>query len=146
MDLPFDTTHESTKLAEVREREEEDLAHILSGKYGMSYVDLSQHDIDGDALRIIPEVEARAAETVAFEKVAKVLSIAVHNPNNPAYVKLAENLEKRGYMTKKFLISQRSLDRALVRYADLSLAQKSRAGVFTFEPEMVEKIRSEGAS
>ena len=41
MDLPFDTEHEKTKLAQVREREEEDIASILSDKYGMSYIDLS---------------------------------------------------------------------------------------------------------
>lgn len=146
MDLPFDITNETTKLAEVREREEEDLAHILSEKYGMSYVNLLLHDIDNDALRIIPEGEARAAETAAFEKVAKVLSIAVHNPNNPEYIKLTEDLTKRGFALKKFLISGKSLEKALSRYADLSLAKKSRAGIFTVEPELLEKLVKESAT
>jgi type IV pilus assembly protein PilB len=146
MDLPFDTTNETTKLAEVREREEEDLAHILSDKYGMGYVDLSQRDIDNDALRIIPEADARAAGAVAFEKVAKVLSVAVQNPNNPAYAKLSEDLKGRGFTLKGFLASEKSLEKAFSRYADLSFATKSRAGVFTVAPETLEKLTKESAA
>ena len=146
MDLPFDVTRETAKLAEVREREEEDLAHILSEKYGMAYADLSIHDIDHDALRIIPEEQARAAETVAFEKVSKMLSIAVHNPNNSAYVKLAEDLTRLGFTLKKFLISERSLEKALLQYADLSLAKKSQAGIFTIAPEILEKLSKESVA
>ncbi len=146
MDVPFNVENESAKIAEVREREEEDLAHILSDKYGMSYVDLSSHDIDSDALRTIPEEEARVAGAIAFEKVAKALSVGIQNPNNPAYVKLAESLEERGYTIKKFLISPKSLEKALSRYADLSLAKKSRAGVFTFAPEILEKLNKENAT
>ena len=146
MDLPFDTTNETSKIAEVREREEEDVARILSDKYGMTYVDLSSHDIDGDALRTIPEEQARTAEAVAFEKVSKVVSLAIHNPNNPAYTKLIDELEKRGFTIKKFLISEKSLEKALSRYADLSLAKKSRAGVFTFDPEMLDKMTKENAT
>jgi type IV pilus assembly protein PilB len=140
MDLPFDVKSEETKIHNIREREEEDLAHVLSEKYGISYMDLSSHDIDGDALRTIPEEEARAAEAAAFEKTAKTLSIGLHNPNNPAYKKLAEDLKGRGYDLKEFLISQKSLQMALSRYADLSLAKKSRAGVFTFDPKMLDSL------
>jgi type IV pilus assembly protein PilB len=146
MDLPFDLKKEGDKLSEVRDHEEEDLARILSDKYGMSYVDLSSHDIDGDALRTIPEKDARAAGAVAFEKVAKVLSIGVNNPNNPEYIKLAADLKERGYDIKGFLISEKSLGKALARYADLSLAKKSKVGVFTVTPEMLKKLTSESAT
>ena len=83
MDLPFSIKQETEKLAETREREEEDVAHILSSKYGMGYADLSIQEVDNDALRIITEEEARLAEAVAFAKVAKALSVAVHNQTTP---------------------------------------------------------------
>ncbi len=146
MDLPFDTTQETKKLAEVREREEEDLAHILSDKYGMGYVDLSSQEVDNDALRIIPEAQAREAETVAFAKVARVISIAVHNPNNPAYMKLSEDLKTSGFTLKGFLASKKSIEKALAQYGDLSLATKSRAGVFTVAPETLAKLTKESAT
>ncbi|MDD3531651.1 MAG: GspE/PulE family protein [Candidatus Pacebacteria bacterium] len=143
MDLPFSIKQETEKLAEVREREEEDVAHILSSKYGMDYADLSIQDVDNDALRIISEDEARLAETVAFAKVAKALSLAVHNPNNPALAKIRENLISRGYQLKEFLVSRRSLDIALARYVDLSYAAESKAGTFKVPAEALEKLASE---
>jgi type IV pilus assembly protein PilB len=146
MDLPFDTSNESEKLLEVREHEEEDLARILAEKYGLAYVNLSAHNIDNDALRIVPEEQARAAGAAAFEKVAKVLSVAVHNPSNPEFIKLTDELGKLGYIVNKFLISAKSLDKLLERYADLSLAKKSQAGVFTISPESLEKLAKETTS
>lgn len=140
MDLPFDITKEGTKLTEIREREEEDVAKILSEKYGMAYVDLSLKDVDGDALRVIPEETARAAEAVAFVKTAKVISLAIHNPNNSTLPSLIEDLTRREFSLQKFLISQKSLDKALARYSDLSLAVVSRAGMFTIPQETLDKL------
>ncbi len=144
MDLPFDTEHETTKLAQVREREEEDLAQILAERYDASYVDLSLKEIDNDALRIIPEEQARPAEAAAFAKAAKTLSLAMHNPNNPALAALLEDLASRGFLVHKFLVSKKSLEKVLERYKDLSFATESKAGVFVVTPETLEKIAREG--
>lgn len=138
--VPFDTEHEDRELAEIREREEEDLARILSEKYGMTYADLSLKEIDTDALRIIPEGEAREAEAAAFAKVAKTLSVAVHNPNNSALAKLREDIARWGFKVKEFLVSKKSLEKALARYAELSYAVESRVGVFTIAPAMLDTL------
>lgn len=143
MDSPFDTEREDTKLAEIREREEEDVIRILSGKYGLTYADLSLKEIDTDALRTIPEEAARLAEVAAFDKTAKVLSLAVHNPNNPALTKVREDLIGRGFQLHEFLVSKKSLERALTRYGDISYAAESKAGVFVVPPETLEKLTSE---
>ena len=140
MDSPFDDKKEEAQLAQVRSREEEDVARILSEKYGIAYTDLSLTEIDTEALRLIPEEEARAAEAAAFAKAAKALSIAVHNPNNPALIKLAADLAARGFTVKEFLVSKRSLDKALSRYTDLSFATESKAGSFTVPAEMLAKL------
>jgi len=143
MDLPFDTDQEERKLAEVREREEEDVAHILSEKYGMTYVDLSLKEVDMDALRTIPEEDARIGEVVAFARVAKSLSLAVHNPNNPSYIKLRKELEEQGFTLQEFLVSQKSLEKAFARYADLTFSTESKAGGFAIGQETLAKF-SEG--
>ncbi|MEK7515593.1 MAG: hypothetical protein AAB555_01495, partial [Patescibacteria group bacterium] len=140
MDSHFDNEAEDAKLAQVREREEEDVARILSDKYGIAYADLSLADIDNDALRVIPEAAAREAEAAAFAKTAKALSLAVHNPNNPALAKLKEELSSREFKVSEFLVSKKSLDRILARYADLSFASESRAGVFVVPPETLTKL------
>lgn len=132
MDLPFDTKKTDMRLNEAREREEEDVARILSDKYGITYVDLLVLQIDSDALRVIPEKEAREAEAVAFAKVGKSLSVAVHNPNNPALTKLLDDMVSRGFQIKQFLASKKSLEKGFDRYSELSLTTESRAGVFSF--------------
>ena len=135
MSSQFDTEKEEAKLAQVREREEEDVARILSEKYGMTYADLSLSQIDTEALRVIPEVSARGAGAAAFAKTAKILSLAIHSPNNPALAKLKEDLAAREYKVKEFLVSKKSLEKALARYADLSFASESKAGTFDIRPD-----------
>ncbi|MFH1178182.1 MAG: ATPase, T2SS/T4P/T4SS family [bacterium] len=142
----FDTENTNEKLAEIREREEEDVAHILSEKYGIAYADLSLKEIDTEALRIIPEEEAREAEVAAFEKTAKELSLAVHNPNNPHLAKVREELTVRGFKLKEFLVSKKGLEKAFARYIDLSLTTESKVGVFSITPETLAKITSESGT
>jgi len=143
MDHPFDTEREEAKLAQIREREEEDVAHILSDKYGIPYADLSLTEIDADALRTISEKAARLAGAAAFEKTAKDLSLAVLNPNSPELVPLREDLVQRGFILHEFLVSRKSLERAFSRYADISYAAESKAGTFTIPSEMLAKLASE---
>jgi type IV pilus assembly protein PilB len=136
MDLPFDVAHEDAELASIHEREEEDLTRILSEKYGLEYTDLSLSEIDTDALRIIPEAKAREAHAAAFAKTAKVISIALHNPSDPAFEALRDELEKRGFTLKEYLVSNKSLEKAFGRYKDLSFATESTAGNFTIAPDI----------
>ena len=140
MDTPFDAAREDAELKRIREREEEDVAHILSEKYGLTYIDLALKEIDMEALRLIPEEKAREAEAAAFEKTANHLSLAVRNPNNPALAKLKDGLSARDFKIKEFLVSQKSLDKALGRYKDLSFATESKAGVFSVPEKPFSKL------
>ena len=146
MDLPFDTKKTDAQLDELREREEEDVARILSEKYGIGYTDLSLKEINNDALRLVPEAAARAAEAVAFDHAAKAVSLAEHNPNNPALTKLVQDLESRGYVVKHFLVSEKSLAKALSRYADLSFATESKAGLFSVADESLARLTKDTGS
>ncbi len=146
MDLPFDTKKEEAQLAVVREREEEDLARILSEKYGMTYADLSMRAINTDALRLIPEEKARAAEIVAFDAAGKNVSLAIHNPNNANLPQVRQDLLGLGYVVKEHLVSEKSLDKGLARYAELSLAVESKSGVFQVAPEALARLSRKSGS
>ena len=74
--VKFQEDRQKKKLATLRAKEEEDLARILSAKYGMDYIDLSTKSINTDALRLIPQENAKRAEIAAFGKVGKKISIA----------------------------------------------------------------------
>lgn len=140
MPLPFDTNAEDEKLATLREHEEEDLASLLSEKYGLTYADLTVTPVNMDALRLLPEAKARAAEVVVFDKNGKHLSFALRNPNNPTLPEVQSELSSRGFILDTFLVSQKSLDHAYDRYVDLSFASSSDSGVFALPKEELEEL------
>ncbi len=143
MPAHFDTDAENAKLANMREREEEDLAHVLSEKYGLAYTDLSIIAVNVDALRLIPEKEAREAEVVAFQKTGKHLSIAIRNPSNITLAQVEHALEAQGFILTRYLVSKKSLDLAFTRYQDLSFAAESKAGVFDVRGDELARMRAE---
>lgn len=143
MPAQFDNETEDAKLAALREKEEEDLANILSTKYGLTYTDLSVVPVSTEALRLIPEEKAREAQVAAFAKVSKKLSIALADPTNAALPAVLEELESRGFTLDKHLVSKRSLEKAFGRYEDLSYAHVSTAGVFDLTNEDAEKLKAE---
>ncbi len=136
----FDTNAEDEKLAQIHREEEEDLAQILSQKYGIGYADLTAAGIDMEALRLIPEAEARAAEAVAFNKESKKVSVGVKNLQNPALADVLQNLAERGFAVSQFLISKASLEKTLSRYKELSMATVSTSGEFAITPEQLAEL------
>lgn len=146
MDLPFDTRETDARISEAREREEEDVAAILAQKYGIPYLDLSLQEVNSDALRIIKETEARKAEAAAFANISKVLSLAVHNPNNPELAALVKALEERGFEVHQYLVSQKSLEKIFARYSELSSSEASKAGVVSVIDETFSKLVEKGTT
>jgi type II secretory ATPase GspE/PulE/Tfp pilus assembly ATPase PilB-like protein len=143
MPAEFDRKLEEEKLAHVRAEEEEDLVQILSEKYGIPYVSFSMVPVNMDALRVIPEDDAREAQAVAFDKNGKHLSLALRQVDNEAFDRLVSSLQAEGYLIQKFLISSRSLDQALARYAELSRTTAAEDGVFAVDPSHEEELRKD---
>ncbi len=139
----FDTDAEDAKLASLRQAEEEDLARILSDKYGLTYTDLSVVPVNVDALRLVQEDKAREAAMAVFDKNGKKLSVALQNPQNPALPAIFEELEGRGFALEKHLVSARSLNHALERYKDLSYAHVTAEGVFDIAGEDLAKLKKD---
>lgn len=139
----FDTAAEDEKLNLLRDKEQEDLAEILSERHGLEYTDLSVVPVNMDALRLIIESKAREARAIAFDKNGKKLSLAVSNLDAPALAPLIASLEEQGLEVTKFFVSENSIDRALTRYEDLSLAHVTTAGIFSVSPEEFEEIQQQ---
>ena len=122
-------------IEDLRLREEEELASVLSQKYGIQYIDLTRVSIDTDALRLVPEASARDAEVAAFDVVGKKLSLAVRSPNHPKLPEILADLEKNKFIVQQFMVSRKSLARAWERYKDLSFAIETKEGVFDISSE-----------
>jgi type IV pilus assembly protein PilB len=136
----FNESEQEKRLEFLRKREEEELAQVLSQKYGVEYVDLTLVAVNTEALRLVPEAEARAAEAAAFGRVGKRVSLAARAPENPKVKQLVVKLQDMGYEVTLFMASQESLKRAYQRYADLSYATETKAGVFELSNEELEQL------
>ncbi|MEI6864021.1 MAG: type II/IV secretion system protein [Candidatus Adlerbacteria bacterium] len=124
----------------LKRREEEELSQMLSHKYGVDYIDLSLVAVNSDALRLIPDAVARAAEMAAFGLVGKRISLAVRAPLNPKVQEEVKRLTEAGYTPVLFMASKESLKRAYDHYSELSYATESKAGVFNLSNTELEEI------
>ena len=136
----FNDQEQQKRVEFLKRREEEDLAQILSKKYGVEYVDLSLVAVNVDALRLISEKDSKEAEAAAFGHIGKRLSVAVRAPENPKVKALVSKLQDMGYEVTLYMCSQESLKRAYQRYADLSYAQETKAGVFELSGDDLEAL------
>lgn len=136
----FDEKEQDRRLAFLRRQEEEELARILSQKYGLTYLDLSLVAISSESLKLLPESEARAAQIAPFGRVGKKLSVAVRLPEDPKTKEALQKLTDLGYIITIFMVSEESLKRAWERYGDLSYATESKAGVFEISSASVEDL------
>ncbi len=141
MTIIFDEDKQGSQIDTLRKKEEEELAQILSKKYGVEYVDLSGITINTDALRLIPEDRARATKCATFKMVGKILSIAVQSPNKEDVKKLIKELEEKEYHVNIYMVSMASLDKAWGRYKDLSFAMATKAGSLDISSEEIQALR-----
>ena len=136
----FNEKKQEERLEELHAREEEQLAEMLSQKYGVQYVDLTKKSIDTDALRLIPETEARSVEIAAFRKTNKKLFVAMRAPERPDSLQALQKLERLGYGVQRFIASHASLMHAWDRYHDISYATETEAGVLTLSNETIQQM------
>jgi len=130
------------KLQTLYRQEEEELAQILSSRYGIKYADLSGIGINTNALRLIPEENARKAKIAAFDILNKTLNVAIQSPNKVETQNEIKDLEARGYLVVPFMASIHSLERAWSMYKDISFAVESKAGTLEVSSQEIEKFIS----
>lgn len=142
--VQFDEDKQNRKLEEISHREQEDLAKILSRKYQIPYIDLSGISIDTDALSLVEEPEARSAKVAGFDLVGKQVRLATKNPSTEAVDKVVEDLAKRGYQVKQFLVSESSLKKAWSRYKDITFARETEAGMLEISSKNISEFIEKG--
>jgi type IV pilus assembly protein PilB len=133
----FDEKKQTERLDELRRREEEQLAEVLSQKYGVEYADLTSKSIDTDALRLIAEAKARETETAAFRRVNKIIFLAMRAPERPDSLQVVAEIERLGYQVRRVMVSRASLEHAWDRYHDISYATETEAGILTLSNDTI---------
>ncbi|HVT75148.1 MAG TPA: type II/IV secretion system protein [Candidatus Paceibacterota bacterium] len=135
MTVSFDEDKQDKRLDEFKRREEEDVAQIVASRYDLEYVDLAPVPINMDALRLIPEHDARDSKTAAFSLVGKKIKVAVVSPVNERSKDVANMLKQKGYEVTLAVASPLSLEKAWSRYADLSFSTETKAGALDISSE-----------
>jgi type IV pilus assembly protein PilB len=127
--LKFDDTKRDDDLAGLRQQEEEEFLQIMSKKYGIPYEDLSVVPVDVNAVGLIREDLAREVLLAPFALTGKHIKVGVFAPDQTNTKEAVTSLVERGYTVEQFLVSHASLEKVWSRYADISGATKSEAGV-----------------
>ncbi len=136
----FHDEEQNKKLAEIHIKQEESAVKALADEYGISYADLGGVGINTDALMLIPEEVSRRVGIAAFAMVGKKLSVAVQSPTKVETIEQIDILETKGFSVQLFLVSERSLEKAWARYADVSGALQSRSGLLDISDEELQKL------
>ncbi len=144
--IVFDESRQKDKIKALHRREEEELAATLAAHHGVSYLDLTTHPINIDALRIIKESVAREGELAVFNAVDKRISVAVLSPRNEKTAEIIEDLKRKGYQPEIYMVSHQSLDKVWSRYKDLSYSFETKSGALDISNDdilgMVESVKS----
>ncbi|MDO8589905.1 MAG: GspE/PulE family protein [bacterium] len=144
--VKFDEDKQEERVRTLHKKEEEELASTLSARHGVPYLDLSTHPINIDALRIIKEVDARAADIAVFNVTDKKIDVAVLSPDKEKTAEAVEDLKRRGYIPEIFMVSHQSLEKVWERYKDLSYSFETKSGALDISNEelleMTRKVTS----
>ncbi len=143
-DFPDDKARR--KLDQLRRQEAEDSARRVAERSGIPYVDLSVLPIEIDALKIIPEKDARAAGLAVFQVAGMHLKIALRNPEKPETVAVLNTLAGHRYTAERFLASVYGLERAWDFYRRVPDAHGASAGAIELSVEKLAALRQELAT
>ena len=135
--VTFDEDKQKKWVDELRDKEEEDLVQIMSGRYNIPYLDLSVTPINVDAIRLVSEIEARESQLGVFNEVDKKISIGVLSPNNPKTQETIEKLKKEGYTPELFMVSHTGLEKVWSRYKDLSYSFETKSGALDISNDQI---------
>ncbi|MFH1170855.1 MAG: GspE/PulE family protein [Candidatus Vogelbacteria bacterium] len=145
MSVTFNEDKQDRRLEELRSQEAEELTALLAPRHHLPYIDLSKFPINTDALRLIPEPEARIGAIAGFRVNGKTLDVVIHSPESPATQKILAELKDKGFVITPYLGSVASLERAFSRYGEISRSTRATAGVIDISSEEIEDFLKEVA-
>ena len=143
--MPFQEEKQKEFLTKVRREEEEDRAKLLAKKTDFPYLNLSFIPIESDALILIPKEKSEAAQAAIINREAKILHLAILNPDDKETQALIAELQKEGYAIKVFVVSPTSLTKAFSEYPP-PRETKEITGLVKISNERLTKFQKEISS
>lgn len=131
------------KLAGLKREGEERAAQRLSQRSGHPYVDLAKTPVAVDALKLIPEGEARGAKVAAIELKARKVAMAALDPELPAAKKVIEDLLAQKYEVRVFVASLSGLEEAWRSYRFVKPEVEEITGKVVIGKKRLEELTSQ---
>ncbi len=103
-------------LIKIHREEEENRTKLFAEKLGLPYLNLAFVPIESESLKLVSKEKSEQAKVAIINHEAKILQIAVLNPDDKKTQVLVAELQKSGYTTKLFIVSENSLKKALSQY------------------------------
>jgi len=135
--IEFHEDKQLKRFAELKLREEEDLAQALAPKYGLGYIDLSTIPINIDALRVVHLDIAKDCLLAVFNIIDKKIDVAVLSPQNEKTLAKIDDFTNAGYTSKLYMVSHASLEKVWGRYKDLSYSFETKSGALDISNEEI---------
>lgn len=129
MTIVFNDSEEEKEVEDLHKSEEEDLVALLAkSKYNIPSINLATVVIENDAVRTIPEADARKEEVAPFKILGKNVHIAVRSPQPDHLTNLTEYFTGHGYIPHFYMASLASLEKVWERYKEISYAEGAHQG------------------
>lgn len=130
------------KLAKLRRDGEERAAQRLAERLGLPYIDLGKVPVSLDAVRILPEAEAKDAKVAVIEEKEGKLALAAIDPSLPAAKKVVEELGGKGHEVKVVVVSPSGMDAAWKFYQFIKPEAETITGKVEITPERLAALRA----
>lgn len=128
------------KIAQIRREAEERDAKRRAEKSGTPYLDSVQTPVSIEALRLIPEEEAKAAKAAAVQIRAKEVALAAFDVHSPEVEKIVEKLKTKKFEAKLFTASLSGLEEMWRLYKFVNEEGKEITGKIEIEKERVKEL------
>jgi len=139
-DSPKEQNDLKSQLARIRRAGEERAAKHLAEKLGYPYADLSKMPVSLDAVRIIPEADARSGKIAAIEVRDQKVAVVVADPTLPATKKVLDDLAAKKYEVKAVVVSLSSLESAFSFYKFVRPPEEAVTGKVTISKNRLEEL------
>lgn len=98
------------QLLKIRQQAEERAAQRRAAETNLSYLDVTMAPIKLDALKLIPEDQARRLQMAVIEMRASVVAVAAVDPDNAEVKAVIKKFEDQGLQVKIFVSSPKGLE------------------------------------
>ncbi len=131
------------KLAEIDRDSEEREAKHRAERRGVEYADMRKVPVSIEAVKLIPEAQAKEAKVAAIQLGTDQVALAAYNPETPEVKAIAQDLEAKHRKVKFFIVSLSGLKQVWHYYEFIPPEMSKITGKVEIEKAQMEKLRKE---